>query len=184
MRKVEMAAGAIASVLIAWDLATSLGERLAETIGLCVFAGLAIVPSLYAPGWKGFLGRLWSAVSSYSPYACAGALGLSHFILKSQPGSAAVLSILYLILLIALIETLQWAAYTKSFSMSSGLSKANWAWTKSFSGRFLPLFALGVGLSLLSIVTAAGFTGVWTVLALAVLFFVIIVMTAKTAARA
>jgi hypothetical protein len=184
MRRIDAAAVAILAMLVTWDIASALNERLVESIWLCAFAAVAAVPTLISPGWPGLKGKLWSALSDYSPYAVAGALGLSHFLVKSQPGGTVVLSIVYLVLSIALVETMQWASYTKGFTEMAGLCKANYAWSKAFSGRFLPLFALGIGLSLLSIVTAAGFTGVWTVLALAVLFFVIIVLTAKTAARA
>jgi hypothetical protein len=182
MRGVAAAAWGLLGLLAAWDLAGSPGGRLSGSAALCALAFASAAPALVRFGGNGIGPRAWTWLSRPSPYAAAALMGLSHFVLKIQPGSSLAISAVFLILLLAFVEAAGWARYTSAFGghVADGVDSS---WGRALASRFVPLFAMSLGLATASLALAAGFDGTWTALALAVGLIVTIVLLAKTAAR-
>jgi hypothetical protein len=182
MRPATAAAWGLAAMVAAWDVAASPWSALPRSVAICVVAVLALAPALVRAPWSGFALGLWTRAGRASPYLCAALFGASHFMVKQQPGSAAVLSLAYVAGLIALVEVASWARDTSAPDLAVG-DGADSAWARSFASRFVPLATLGVGLGAASIALAVGLNGTWSALALAVGLVTMIVLTARSAAR-
>jgi len=183
MRRTVAAAWGLLAALAVWDVASALDDNLAKSAGICALALAAAAPALVRIGVRNIYAiRIWNFLGRLSPYAAAGLLGISHFILKNQPGGSLIFSVSYLVALLAFAELARWARFSSGFgeNVAAGVDST---WARTFGSRFVPLFALSVGLATTAVILAVGFNGTWTALALAVCLIVTIALTARTAAR-
>ncbi|MFH0815964.1 MAG: hypothetical protein V1934_04010 [Methanobacteriota archaeon] len=183
MRGTTAAAWGLLSALAAWDIASALGGPISDSIALCALAFVAAAPALVRWEVRNALTlRLRNFLGRVAPYASAGLLGASHFVLKDPSGSSLMFSVIYIVALLAFAELARWARYSSGFgeNVASGVDSA---WSRTFGSRFVPLLALSVGLAMAAVVLAVGLDGTWTALALAVGLIVTMALTARTAAR-
>jgi hypothetical protein len=132
-----------------------IGARLRQHARLCML--FAIVPSM--------------------------ALGVSHFLAKDLRGAELLAHALYMVLLFALYELIEWKLLFSAFQDSDDLLDASKRWGRLFALRYLLFAFLSLVLATIGITFALALTDTWTVLLLGAIFLLVAILLVRLSAR-
>ncbi|MBI5000669.1 MAG: hypothetical protein HZB92_03975 [Euryarchaeota archaeon] len=110
-------------------------------------------------------------------------LGISHFLAKDLRGAELLAHALYLVLLFALYELLEWKVLFSAFQDGEDLLGACKRWGRLFALRYLLFVFLSLILATIGITFALALTDTWTVLLLGAIFLLVAILLVRLSAR-